>query len=215
MASSAGDRRKPASLTLREYKAAPGPGEAPRPAADPQAAGWTGKHKRRNGEGLYSLQSGGPDPRVALDLELIRVNRYDADGFTMIEDRSSATQCVLLTRAGLTIWSAGNSMRPACRLLPPDSAVPRRRFAMTTKVLTAHVPLSLAEKVDQLAARLERSRGWIIKQALSAWVEQEEERRRLTLEALADVDAGCVIDHQAVQAWAASLDTGKPLPAPR
>jgi len=25
---------------------------------------------------------------------------------------------------------------------------------MTTKVLTAHVPLSLAEKVDQLAARL-------------------------------------------------------------
>ena len=70
---------------------------------------------------------------------------------------------------------------------------------MTTKVLTAHVPLPLAEKVDQLAARLERSRGWIIKQALSAWVEQEEERRRLTLEALADVDAGHVIDHQAVQ----------------
>ena len=63
---------------------------------------------------------------------------------------------------------------------------------MTTKVLTAHVPLSLAEKVDQLAARLERSRGWIIKQALSAWVEQEEERRRLTLEALADVDAGAL-----------------------
>jgi predicted transcriptional regulator len=86
---------------------------------------------------------------------------------------------------------------------------------MTTKVLTAHVPLSLAEKVDQLAARLERSRGWIIKQALSAWVEQEEERRRLTLEALADVDAGQVIDHQAVQAWADSLNTDNPLPAPR
>ncbi len=86
---------------------------------------------------------------------------------------------------------------------------------MTTKVLTAHVPLSLAEKVDQLAARLERSRGWIIKQALSAWVEEEEERRRLTLEALADVDAGSVIDHQAVQAWAAGLDSDSPPPAPR
>ena len=49
-------------------------------------------------------------------------------------------------------------------------------------------------------------------QALSAWVAQEEERRRLTLEALADVDAGQVIDHQAVQAWAASLDSDKPLP---
>jgi predicted transcriptional regulator len=84
--------------------------------------------------------------------------------------------------------------------------------SMNTKVLTAHVPLPLAKKVDQIGARLERSRGWIIKQALSAWIEQEEERRRLTLEALADVDAGRVIDHQAVQAWADSLDSDKPLP---
>lgn len=84
-----------------------------------------------------------------------------------------------------------------------------------TKVLTAHVPLPLAEKVDQLAAKLERSRGWIVKQALTAWVDQEEERSRLTREALVDVDAGRVIDHQAVQAWADSLSTDKPLPAPR
>lgn len=86
---------------------------------------------------------------------------------------------------------------------------------MQTKVLTAHVPLSLAKKVDKLAERLERSRGWIVKQALGAWIEQEEERHRLTLEALADVDAGRVIDHQAVQAWADSLGTTRPLPPPR
>lgn len=86
---------------------------------------------------------------------------------------------------------------------------------MDTKVLTAHVPLPLADKVDQLAARLERSRGWIVKQALSAWVEQEEERRRLTVEGLADVDAHRVIDHQAVQVWAASLSTDAPLPLPQ
>ena len=86
---------------------------------------------------------------------------------------------------------------------------------MTTKVLTVHVPLALAEKVDQLAARQERSRGWIVKQALSAWIDQEEERSRLTREALADVDAGRVIAHQAVQAWADSLNTDRPLPLPR
>ena len=86
---------------------------------------------------------------------------------------------------------------------------------MDTKVLTAHVPLPLADKVDQLAARLERSRGWIVKQALSAWVAQEEERRRLTLEGLADIDALRVIDHQAVQAWAASLSMDAPLPLPQ
>jgi predicted transcriptional regulator len=84
-----------------------------------------------------------------------------------------------------------------------------------TKVLTAHVPLPLAEKVDQLATRLERSRGWIVKQALTAWIDQEEERRRLTLEALADVDSGDVIDHQSVQAWADSLNSEKPLSLPR
>lgn len=52
-------------------------------------------------------------------------------------------------------------------------------------------------------------------QALTAWVEQEEERSRLTREALADVDAGRVIDHRAVQTWAESLGTGDPLPVPR
>ena len=84
-----------------------------------------------------------------------------------------------------------------------------------TRVLTAHVPIPLAKKVDKLASRLERSRGWIMKQALSAWVEREDERTRLTQEALADVDAGRVITHQAVAAWAESLDTEDPLPVPR
>ena len=84
-----------------------------------------------------------------------------------------------------------------------------------TRSVTAHVPVDLAERVDDLAERLDRSRNWIVKQALSAWLDQEEERSRLTREALADVDAGRVIDHQAVQAWAESLGTGSPLPVPR
>jgi len=72
----------------------------------------------------------------------------------------------------------------------------------------------LADKIDDLAQRLEQSKAWIVKQALTAWIELEEERRRLTLEALADVDAGNVIDHQAIQAWADSLDTDSSLPIP-
>jgi predicted transcriptional regulator len=80
---------------------------------------------------------------------------------------------------------------------------------METKVLTAHIPMPLAKQVERLAARLERSRDWVVKQALSAWVEQEEERHRLTMEGLADVEAGRVIDHQAVQVWADSLGAAK------
>ena len=83
-----------------------------------------------------------------------------------------------------------------------------------TRVLTAHIPIHLAEKVDSMALKLERSRGWVMKQALSAWIEQEEERTRLTLEALADVDLGRVVDHQAVQLWADKLENDEPLPVP-
>ena len=82
------------------------------------------------------------------------------------------------------------------------------------KVLTAHIPLSLAKKVDKLSKQMERPRSWIVKQALTSWVEWEEEKDRLTREALADVDAGRTIPHAEVVAWIDSLSTKKPLPPP-
>ena len=85
---------------------------------------------------------------------------------------------------------------------------------MTTRVLTAHVPLDLAEKVDAAAERLDRPRAWIVKQALTAWFIEEERRHQPTLEALADVRAGRTVDHEAVKAWADSLGTSKPKPLP-
>ena len=81
---------------------------------------------------------------------------------------------------------------------------------MATRTFTAHVPDDLADKVDRIAERRERSRGWVIKQALAAWVADEEERHRLTQEALADADAGRVSDHARVQAWAARLSAESP-----
>ena len=62
--------------------------------------------------------------------------------------------------------------------------------ASDTRVMTAHVPAPLADQVDALAARLDQSRGWIVKQALLTYVEAQERRRRQTIEGLADVDAG-------------------------
>jgi predicted transcriptional regulator len=37
----------------------------------------------------------------------------------------------------------------------------------------------------------------------------EEKRHRLTLEALADADAGRMLDHAEVEAWAAGVDKPK------
>lgn len=84
-----------------------------------------------------------------------------------------------------------------------------------TRVLTAHVPVELAEEVDALAQHLERSRGWIVIEALMAFLVQERRRYELTLEGLSDVDAGRVIPQSAVEAWAVSLSNRKPRPLPK
>ncbi len=85
----------------------------------------------------------------------------------------------------------------------------------STKVITAHVSTELADQIDGYAAELDRSRAWVVKQALSAWVEQENERRRLTLEGLADIRAGRTVEHGEVHRWAQSLGTAQPLPVPK
>ncbi len=77
---------------------------------------------------------------------------------------------------------------------------------MSNRVVTAHIPADLAEQVDLLATRLDRPKGWIVRQALTSWVELEAKRHQLTLEGLADVDAGRVVDHTSVTAWVKSLD---------
>lgn len=82
--------------------------------------------------------------------------------------------------------------------------------SIDTRVMTAHVPLLLADQVDQLAAKLERSRGWVVKQALAAYVDREAERYRLTVEAMADVDTKNGLSHQDMKAWAAALSADKP-----
>ncbi|MBC3300898.1 CopG family transcriptional regulator [Pseudomonas sp. SWRI18] len=73
-----------------------------------------------------------------------------------------------------------------------------------TRSVTAPVPEHLPQKVELMAERFDHSRNWIAR-----------ERNSLTLDALADVEAGRVIDHQAVQAWAHSLGSETPLPMPR
>jgi len=82
---------------------------------------------------------------------------------------------------------------------------------MSTRVVTAHLPVDLARKLDGLADQLDRPRGWLVKEAVEAYVSLAEERRSETVAALRDVDAGRVVEHTEVEAWVASLGrTRKP-----
>ena len=83
-----------------------------------------------------------------------------------------------------------------------------------TRVVTAHLPVDMAEQVDRYARQMERSRGWIVKQAVANWLAWEEEKNRLTLEAAAEVDASLFIEDEDMAAWIESLDTDTPLPLP-
>jgi predicted transcriptional regulator len=76
---------------------------------------------------------------------------------------------------------------------------------MDTRVVTAHLPSELAQQLDDLAERLDRPRGWIVKEAIASYIALEEKRYRLTLEALADVDAGRTLDHAEVERWVEGL----------
>ena len=72
---------------------------------------------------------------------------------------------------------------------------------MDTRVVTSHLPADLAEKLDGLAERLDRPKGWVVREAIASYVALEEERHRMTLEALADVDAKRTIEHDGIEAW--------------
>jgi predicted transcriptional regulator len=76
---------------------------------------------------------------------------------------------------------------------------------MNTRVITAHLPKELAQKLDGLADELDRPRGWLVKEAVEAYIALAEERRRETAEALAEVDECKVVGHAEVDAWAAGL----------
>ena len=78
---------------------------------------------------------------------------------------------------------------------------------------SSNIPHSVTQRIDLLAQRYHSLPETIMNEALSLWVRQEE--HRLTLEALADCDAGRIYAHEDVIAYFESLDTDNPLPRPQ
>jgi predicted transcriptional regulator len=84
---------------------------------------------------------------------------------------------------------------------------------MKDRVITAHVPEALAREVSSLAEQIDRSRGWIVKEALQRYVDLERRRHQLTLDALAEVDSGQTGENEVIERWAEGL--GRRRRAPR
>lgn len=69
--------------------------------------------------------------------------------------------------------------------------------------MTADLPEELVSRLDEVAQRIERSKSWIVRQALTEWLADEHLRYELTLEAMKSVDEGRTIPHEKVMAMMA------------
>jgi len=58
------------------------------------------------------------------------------------------------------------------------------------RVVTAKLPDELVSEMDEVAERMERSKSWIVRQAVTEWLAEERRRHELTLEAIKSVDEG-------------------------
>jgi len=68
-----------------------------------------------------------------------------------------------------------------------------------SRVVTANLPADLVSELDEVASRIDRTRSWVVREALRDWLQEEQRRHVLTLEALADLDAGRTLTQEQVE----------------
>jgi predicted transcriptional regulator len=67
------------------------------------------------------------------------------------------------------------------------------------RVVTAKLPEDLVLRMDEIAERIDRSKSWIVRQALMEWLAEEQRRYELTLEALKSVDEGRTFTQEEIE----------------
>jgi predicted transcriptional regulator len=76
----------------------------------------------------------------------------------------------------------------------------------------------LEEKLEVTVTKLQRTKGWIINDALRQYIAREEQRQRMleeTTEALADIQAQRVVSGEEVMKWLETWGTAVEATAPK
>ncbi|HEX2601197.1 MAG TPA: ribbon-helix-helix domain-containing protein [Gemmatimonadaceae bacterium] len=73
------------------------------------------------------------------------------------------------------------------------------RMADDGRVVTAKLPDDLVSQMDAVADRIDRTKSWIVRQAVSEWLAEEQRRYELTLEALQSVDEGRAFSQEEIE----------------
>ncbi len=81
-------------------------------------------------------------------------------------------------------------------------------YAMSSQAkqtISAQIPVELASAIEDLAKELDRSKSWIIKEALTAMLAERERQHQRVLAGLNDVDANRVVSHSDMVDFAKQL----------
>ena len=70
------------------------------------------------------------------------------------------------------------------------------------RVVTAKLPDDLVSQMDEVADRIDRSKSWIVRQAVAEWLAEEQRRHELTLVGLKDLEEGRVLTQDEMEVWA-------------
>lgn len=84
-------------------------------------------------------------------------------------------------------------------------------------ITTVRLPPDTERELDALAVKLDRSKGWLINQALTEYVDRqklEQVRWKETLEAMESVARGRVVASEDVHQWLRSWGSKDELPPP-
>lgn len=72
------------------------------------------------------------------------------------------------------------------------------------RVVTAKLPDDLVSEMDEVAGRIDRSKSWIVRQAVAEWLAEERRRYELTLEAMKSVDEGRSFTQEEIEKYFAA-----------
>lgn len=84
----------------------------------------------------------------------------------------------------------------------------------TSSLVSVRLPDDLRREVDDFARLSKRSRSFVVKEAVAAYMEDQRAYRAAIEEALAEADKGVFVSGEAVDRWLTSWGTDSELPPP-
>ena len=85
----------------------------------------------------------------------------------------------------------------------------------STDMLTLRLESKTNKRLGQLARSLDRSRSWLVAEAIEKYLDDNRWQVEAIEEGVRDADAGLLVPHGDVEKWVKSWRTKKPLRKPR